>query len=71
MGREIAIGPSVRLRVTMATGRCVMTTLAQGDLPRDRGILKTAVEHNNAAVGVYAEVLSGGYVQRGAPVTVL
>ena len=71
VGREITIGPSVRLRVTMATGRCVMTTLAQGDLPRDRGILKTAVEHNNAAVGVYAEVLSGGYVQRGAPVTVL
>jgi uncharacterized protein YcbX len=71
VGRQIAIGPMVRLRVTMATGRCVMTTLPQGDLPHDRGILKTAVEHNDAAVGVYAEVLSGGPVRRGDTVTVL
>src|SRR6266567_1057074 len=33
VGREIAIGPQVRLRVTMTTGRCVMTTLPLGDLP--------------------------------------
>jgi uncharacterized protein YcbX len=71
VGREISIGPEVRLRVTMATGRCVMTTLPQGDLPHDRGILKTAVQHNDAAVGVYAEVLSGGPVRRGDTVTVL
>jgi uncharacterized protein len=71
VGREIAIGPSVRLRVTMPTGRCVMTTLPQGDLPPDRGILKTAVTHNDAAVGVYAEVLSGGQVTRGDAVTIV
>jgi uncharacterized protein len=71
VGREIAIGPEVRLRVTMTTGRCVMTTLPQGDLPHDRGILKTAVQYNDAAVGVYAEVLSGGPVRRGDTVTVL
>jgi uncharacterized protein YcbX len=71
VGRELAIGPSVRLRVTMATGRCVMTTLPQGDLPHDRGILKTAVQHNDAAVGVYAEILSGGPVRHGDTVTVL
>ena len=71
VGRELAIGPQVRLRVSMTTGRCVMTTLPQGDLPHDRGILKTAVEHNDAAVGVYAEVLSGGPVRRGDAVIVL
>jgi uncharacterized protein len=71
VGQELAIGTSVRLRVTMATGRCVMTTLPQGDLPHDRGILKTAVEHNDAAVGVYAEILSGGPVRRGDALTVL
>jgi uncharacterized protein YcbX len=71
VGRQIAIGPSVRLRVTMPTGRCVMTTLPQGDLPHDRGILKAAVTHNDAAVGVYAEVLSGGRVTRGDSVTLL
>jgi uncharacterized protein YcbX len=64
-GHEIAIGRSVRLRVTAATGRCVMTTLAQGDLPRDRGILRALAEHNGARAGVYAEVLAGGTVMRG------
>ena len=71
VGREVAIGDSVRLRVFMATGRCVMTTLPQFDLPKDSGILRTAAQHNGAAVGVYAEVLSGGPVRRGDLVTVL
>lgn len=71
VGREITIGPSVRLRVFMATGRCVMTTLPQFDLPKDSGILRTAAQHNDAAVGVYAQVLSGGTVRRGDVVTVL
>ena len=70
VGREIAIGEQVRLRVTMATGRCVMTTLPQGDLPKDSGILFTAAQHNNAQVGVYAEVISRGRVRRGDAVTV-
>jgi uncharacterized protein len=71
VGHEIAVGEHVRLRVTKATGRCVMTTLPQGDLPKDSGILRAAAEHNNARVGVYAEVISGGKVRRGDTVTVL
>jgi uncharacterized protein len=71
VGRTIAIGDSVRMRVFMATGRCVMTTLPQFDLPKDSGILRTAAQHNDAAVGVYAEVVSGGTVRRGDLVTVL
>jgi uncharacterized protein len=70
VGHEISIGEHVRLRVTMGTGRCVMTTLPQGDLPKDSGILRTAAQHNNAQVGVYAEVIAGGPVRRGDPVTV-
>ena len=38
----LAIGDEVRLRVTSPCGRCVMTTLSQGDLPRDPEILRTA-----------------------------
>ncbi|MCW2929535.1 MAG: uncharacterized protein JWM19_497 [Actinomycetia bacterium] len=37
-----------------------MTTLPQGDLPKDSGILRIAAQHNNAQIGVYAEVISGG-----------
>jgi MOSC domain-containing protein YiiM len=44
---------------------CVMTTLSQGDLPKDNGILRTAAQHNRANVGVYASVLQGGKVRRG------
>jgi uncharacterized protein len=43
----------------------VMTTLPQDDLPRDTGILRTAAQHNQANVGVYASVLQGGKVRRG------
>jgi uncharacterized protein YcbX len=63
--RTIAIGDEVRLRVTLACGRCVMTTLPQADLPRDPGILRAAAQHNDAHVGIYAEVEHGGSVRRG------
>jgi uncharacterized protein len=45
--------------------RCVMTTLPQGDLPKDPGILRAAARHNRANVGIYASVLQGGTVRRG------
>src|SRR5258708_224215 len=65
VGQTLAIGDEVRLNITVTCGRCVMTTLPQGDLPRDAGILRTAVQHNKAQVGVYASVLRGGMVRRG------
>jgi uncharacterized protein len=64
IGRTLAIG-DVRLSVTGPCPRCVMTTLSQGDLPKDNGILRTAAQHNRANVGVYASVLQGGKVRRG------
>ena len=65
IGHTLAIGDEVRLSITGPCGRCVMTTLAQGDLPEDRGILRTAVQHNRANVGVYATVVRGGTIRRG------
>jgi hypothetical protein len=45
-----------------------MTTLPQADLPGDPGVLRTAAQHNQANVGVYASVLGGGTIRRGDPV---
>jgi uncharacterized protein YcbX len=79
IGKTLALGDSVRFSVTDPCPRCVMTTLAQEDLPADAGILRTAARHNSlvggegrgpdgaypASVGVYARVLVGGTVRRG------
>jgi uncharacterized protein YcbX len=69
IGHILAIGDAVRLSITGPCPRCVMTTLPQGDLPRDTGILRTAAQHNRANVGVYASVLQGGIVRRGDAVS--
>ena len=69
IGQIVAIGDAVRLSITGPCARCVMTTLPQGDLPKDAGILRTAAQHNHANVGVYAAVLQSGKVRRGDSVT--
>ncbi len=71
INRTLAIGHNLRLKVTGPCARCVMTTLPQGDLPEDAGILRTAVQHNRAAVGLYATVLVPGRVVRGDQVRLL
>jgi len=65
VGRTLSLGSEVRIKVTGPCPRCVMTTLPQGDLPRDPGILRTAAKHNQVNVGVYAAVLRGGTIRRG------
>ncbi len=71
IGHTVAIGDQVRLQITGPCPRCVMTTLSQGDLPKDPGILRTAAQNNDANVGVYADVVAGGTIRRGDPVTVV
>ena len=70
VGHTLAVGTAVRLNITGLCGRCVMTTLAQGDLPRDPGILRTAAQHNQVNVGVYAAVERGGTIRRGDPIRI-
>jgi uncharacterized protein len=70
IGHTVAIGDRVLLHITGACARCVMTTLPQGDLPTDIGILRTAAQHNQVNVGVYANVIVGGAIRRGDPVTI-
>ena len=75
--RDLGIGATARLHVAMPDPRCVMTTLAQGDLPQDTEILRTLVQHNRIQVGsagrfpcagIYAVVAAGGTVRTGDPV---
>src|SRR2546421_579723 len=70
IGSTVRIGDEVRLSVTGPCPRCVMTTLPQGDLPSDPGILRTATKHNQVNVGVYASVLQGGTIRRGDAIRV-
>jgi len=64
IGRTIQVGNAL-LKITGGTPRCTMTTAAQRDLPADLDILRTAARHNDAHVGVYATVVTGGEVRRG------
>ena len=68
VAHTLIIGDEVRLNVTGPCPRCVMTTIPQGDLPKDPGILRTAAQHNQVNVGVYAAVIRGGTIRRGDPV---
>ena len=81
VGRELAIGEEVRLRISDPTPRCSVPTLAQKDLDRDPRLLRTIVKHNTLPVpvldgealpcaGVYAFVIRGGTVKRGDAVRV-
>jgi uncharacterized protein YcbX len=73
VGRRLRVG-SAELEVTAPAPRCVMTTLAQAGLPRDRAILRTVAEHNRrefggfgiwACLGVYANVVAPGQISCG------
>ena len=66
-GRELRIG-EVRVAVGVPCPRCVMTTLPQGDLPKDPGVLRTIVRESGQNVGVYATAAAGGRIRVGDPV---
>jgi len=70
VGHTLTIGSAVRLNITRPCGRCVMTTLPQGHLPRDPGILRTVAQHNHGKVGVYAAIAQGGIIRRGDAVRI-
>lgn len=80
VGADLLIGDTVRLHVALPDPRCSMTTLPQGRLPKDPGILRTIVEANSRPVGtsrplpcagVYATVRVAGTVRRGDLVQLL
>ena len=79
LGCDIHVGDEVIVHAVILTPRCVMTTHAQGGLPKDREILRTLtrvrsrqvrVFGERPCVGCYAEVVGPGVVRRGDPVRV-
>ncbi|HEY0607562.1 MAG TPA: MOSC N-terminal beta barrel domain-containing protein [Herpetosiphonaceae bacterium] len=86
LGRSVVVGADAapRLDLIDPSPRCVVTTLAQDDLPRDPGILRTITQHNAAAsvtaapgvvfpavAGAYAAVRRDGIIRRGDPIFLL
>lgn len=78
VGRGLEIGDEVRLSVSLPDPRCVMTTMPQGDLPKDTDVLRTLARHNRIDVagglypcaGVYATVAAPGTLRAGDPAVV-
>jgi uncharacterized protein YcbX len=71
--RSIRVG-ELELNVLMPVPRCVMTTLPQGELPKDTGVLRATARHNMIeagplgpmpCAGIYAAVASGAQIRIG------
>lgn len=69
IGKTLTLG-DVQLQVDGPCPRCIMTTLAQGSLPKDPEVLRTAVRENAGNVGLYASVIRPGRIRRGDSVSV-
>jgi hypothetical protein len=78
IGRTLVLGDDLHLSVIDPTPRCVVTTLAQADLPSDPGVLQTVARANAATsatlapgvlfpavVGVYATIERAGTLRVG------
>lgn len=74
VGGRMSVGPDTEMEAVLAVPRCVMTTLAQADLARDKKILQTVAKENrvdipglgpSSCVGVYAIVTTSGTVRVG------
>lgn len=72
--QRVELGASAAMHVALPTMRCIMTTLAQEDLPRDPSLLRTVARSNRleidglgswACAGVYGDAASPGTVRVG------
>jgi uncharacterized protein YcbX len=79
-GKAVYVGAELEATGSIPTMRCVMTTLSQPALPRDRHTLQAIAQHNRveiaglgtwACAGIYADVRRGGAIARGDVVRVL
>jgi hypothetical protein len=64
----LTIGGEVRIAGIRPAIRCAVTTHPQDELPHDPSILRTAYQHHQAYVGVFAAVAASGTVRLADPV---
>jgi hypothetical protein len=65
IGKTLAVGDHVKLRVVDRTERCRMVALSQSDLPHDPRVLGSIIRNADSGFGVYAEVVAPGAISRG------
>lgn len=70
VNKEVTLGP-VKCQVYDDTRRCIMVALAQGDIPRDTGVIRAILKNNEGRAGVALRTQDTGIVQSGAKVEVL
>jgi len=81
VGKTLRLGAEIIMEVTDPCPRCVMITLAQGDLPEEPQLIRTLGRENNLYVpileqeqpslGVYAAVRRGGSARVGDSLTIV
>jgi uncharacterized protein YcbX len=78
-GADLKFGDVLTASVLLPTMRCIMTTLPQGDLPKDNDVLRTLTRANRieipglgtwSCVGAYAAVTAAGRVKLGDEVSI-
>jgi uncharacterized protein YcbX len=67
----LEVGSKVRIVGMRPAIRCAMTTHPQSELPHDVNILRTAWQHHQAYVGIFAAVGATGRVRVNDPVTLV
>jgi len=70
VGRKLAAGSAI-FEVVGACPRCVMITHEVSDLPTDRALLRTVIQHAHQNLGVYGTVVTPGEVAVGDEVRLL
>jgi uncharacterized protein YcbX len=68
VGRPVTIG-NAKIDAVMECPRCIMTTRAQGDLPRDASIMRAMVAHTAQNLSIYCNISKPGRVTEGDAIT--
>ncbi|PTA67715.1 MOSC domain-containing protein [Deinococcus arcticus] len=72
LGRILALGDTLMVRISAPMPRCVMVNMAQPDLGANPGLLKTIASlHPDACFGVLAHVVQPGTLRLGDPARIL